>query len=103
MSQYLSDLQKEVSIPADGITSRALYTDDRVRVIIFGFDKGQELSEHTASVPAIIQVLSGEAELGLGDEKVIAGPGSWVHMEANLKHTVVATTPLVMLLTMLKA
>lgn len=98
-----ANLLSEVEVPKNGILSRTLYGDDNVNVVIFGFDTGQELSEHTASVPAIIHILSGECDLTLGTEKVSATPGSWAHLAANTPHTVVAKTPMVMLLTMLKS
>jgi quercetin dioxygenase-like cupin family protein len=70
---------------------------------LFGFDTGQELSEHTASVPAIIQIISGQASITLGSETLAVEPGTWIHMEAKLSHAIRATSPLVMLLVMLKA
>jgi quercetin dioxygenase-like cupin family protein len=102
-SPRFEDLLAEVTIPEHGITSRALMSDDSVRVVIFGFDAGEELSEHTAAVPAIVHVLSGEATLRLGDAVMEAKPGSWAYMAANLPHTVVAKTRLVLLLTLLKS
>ncbi len=54
--------------PEDGILTRTLYNDERVKAVIFGFGAGQELSEHTASMPAILQFLTGEARLTLGDD-----------------------------------
>ncbi len=89
-------------IQPDSIVSRSVHADDLVKVTLFGFAAGQEFSEHTASKPAILQVLAGEGTFGLGDQLVEVGPGSWAHMAANLPHTVTARTPLVLLLTMLK-
>ena len=89
-------------VPPDSIVSRQVHADDHVKVTLFGFAAGQELSEHTASKPAILQVLAGEGTFGLGDQVVEVGPGSWAHMAAKLPHTVTARTPLVLLLTMLK-
>lgn len=88
--------------PADSIVSRTFFQDDRLRAILFSFAAGQELSEHTASVPAIIHILSGEARLTLGKDELEAAPGFWAHMDANLPHSLYAQTPVVMLLTMLK-
>jgi len=90
-------------IPTDSIVSRQVYSDTHVKVTLFGFDAGQELSEHTASKPAIIQVLRGTGTFGLGAERVAVGPGSWAHMDAHLPHTVQAQTQLVLLLTMFKS
>ncbi len=88
-------------IPPDSIISRTIYSDDQIKAILFGFAPGQELSEHTASVPAIIQILQGEGRLGLGGETSEARPGTWVHMPAGLPHSLLAHTPLIMLLLML--
>ncbi len=91
------------AIQPDSIVSRQVVNDDHVKVTLFGFAAGQELSEHTASKPAILQVLAGEGTFGLGGEVVDVRAGSWAHMDANLPHTVTARTPLVLLLTMIKA
>lgn len=98
----IADLLQEAPPPADGILSRTVYSDDRLKAIVFGFGAGQELSEHTSSLPAVIHILSGEAALTLGADSRQAGPGTWVHMPAGLKHSVRAETPVVMLLLLLK-
>jgi quercetin dioxygenase-like cupin family protein len=92
----------EQDVPADGILSRTLYNDERTKAVVFAFGVGQELSEHTASMPAILQIIKGEARLTLGDDTIEARAGTWVHMPAQLRHSVRAKTPLVMLLLLLK-
>lgn len=97
----IENLLKEVEVPRDGTLSRTIYRDDYVKVVLFGFAGGQELSQHTATVPAVIEILQGDARVTLdGEEKELSG-GSWVHMEANLPHAIYARTDVVMLLTML--
>lgn len=91
-----------VEVPVAGTLSRTMHQDDDLKVIVFGFAAGEELSEHTASRPALIQVLSGALELTLDGETVHADPGSWVHMSAGLRHAVRALTPAVMLLTLVR-
>jgi quercetin dioxygenase-like cupin family protein len=95
----LNDLMSEIS--PDTIISRTFYSDDQLKGVLFGFAEGQELSEHTASKPAILQFLSGEAQLTLGEDVLEARPGAWVHMPAHLPHSVLAQTPVVMLLLLL--
>ena len=73
-----------------------------MKAVIFGFGQGEELSEHTASMPAILHFIKGEAILTLGDETVEARSGTWVHMEKDVKHSVQTKTPVVMLLLLLK-
>ena len=99
---YVSDLAKEVQPPDKGILSRTLYNDDRLKAVAFGFAQGEELSEHTASMPAVLHFLQGEAKLTLGGDTVEAKPGTWVHMPKGLRHSIQAKTPVAMLLLLLK-
>lgn len=89
------------SIKPDSIISRTFYKDDGMKAILFGFDTGQELSEHTSNQTAIIQILQGDATVRLGDDKHELKEGSWIHLPARLKHGIYAKTPLIMLLLML--
>lgn len=88
------------SIQPDSITSRTFYKGDDLKAILFAFDAGQELSEHTASQSAIIQIVRGEAHVTVGDDQHDLKAGSWLHMQPRLKHSVYAKTPLLMLLIM---
>ena len=99
---HVIDLAKEAEPPKDGILTRTLFNNDDVKAVMFGFGQGEELSEHTASMPAILHFLQGEATLTLGDDTVEAQPGTWIHMQPNLKHSVRTKTPVVMLLLLLK-
>ena len=99
---HIIDLAKEVTPPDDGILTRTLFNDDQVKAVLFGFAGGQELSEHTASMPAILHFIKGEATLTLGEDTVEAQAGTWIHMPPNLKHSVQTETPTLMLLLLLK-
>ena len=98
----LSDILAEVEIPENGTLSRVLYKDDQVRMVAFAFDTGQELTDHTAGVAAIVQVVSGRFELSLDGDITEVDHRSWVHMPAHLPHAVRALEPSVMVLTLLK-
>jgi quercetin dioxygenase-like cupin family protein len=101
---FLPNLENELTeIPADSILSRTFLANDQLKAILFAFSPGQELSEHTASVPAIVHILSGEARLTLGSDGFDVGAGAWAHMPARLPHSILAKTPVKMLLLMLKA
>ena len=97
------DVAQEVDIPEEGTLTRVLYSDEQIRVVVFAFDEGQELTDHTAAVPALVQVVSGRIRLDLDGDPVELEPGSWVRMEANLTHAVLALEPSVMLLTLLRS
>lgn len=98
----ISSLLEEVQIPTDGTLSRVIFKDDEIRLVVFAFDAGQELTDHTAGVSAIIQVVRGRLALTLGEVRTEIGPSGWVHMEPHLSHAVLALEPTVMLLTLVR-
>jgi hybrid cluster-associated redox disulfide protein len=99
---FFEDINATIdSIPTESIVSRTVFRDDHLKSIVFAFAPGQELSEHTASVPAIIQILEGECELTLGSDSYSVKAGAWARMPANLPHSILAKTPVKMLLLML--
>jgi quercetin dioxygenase-like cupin family protein len=100
--RYIENLVAEVNVPSDGILSRTLHNDDRLRVVLFGFAPGQELTEHTSKMPAVLQLLEGDAHLKLGTDEFDAGAGAWAYMPPELPHSVLAKSRVVMLLLMLK-
>ena len=100
----LTPADQETTPPGAGIYSRTVHSaDNGLKVIMFGMAPGEELSEHTAARPAIVEVLAGALELRLGDETVSASAGTWVQMDAGLVHAVRARTAAVMRLTLMPA
>jgi quercetin dioxygenase-like cupin family protein len=99
---YFENISQAVKeIPQESIVSRTVYRDDGLKAIIFAFAPGQELSEHTAAVPAIVQILEGDCRVTLGGDVFEARPGFWTRMPANLPHSIFAHTPVKMLLLMM--
>jgi quercetin dioxygenase-like cupin family protein len=96
------DLEAMVEIAQDGIVSKAIVENDHHKIIHFSFAQGQELSEHTASVPATIHILKGAGTVVLDGERHAARPGCLYYMPANLRHAVVADEELAFLLTMFR-
>ncbi len=98
----VADLNAMVDVAEQGIVSKAIIENEHHKIIHFTLAAGQELSEHTASVPATIQVLQGEGTVSLGGERHEARSGMLFYMPAELKHAVVAVGDLVFLLTMFR-
>lgn len=96
------ELIKEIDIPQRGILSRTIHDDEDVKVVLFGFSAVHELSAHTAPMPAELYFLEGEADLTLGTDTHAVKAGAFAHMPPYLSHAIVAKTPLVMLLIMIK-
>ena len=96
------DLEEMAQVADQGIVSKSIVENDHHKIIHFTFAPGQELSEHTASVPAAIHVLRGEGLVILDGVEFEAGPGKLYYMPADLKHAVRARGELVFLLTMFR-
>lgn len=99
----IHDVAHHAALPENGTLSTTLHQDDRLKAVLFNFSAGQELSEHTASTPAVMHFLQGEADVTLGPDRTAARAGTWIHMTARLPHSIRATTPVTMLLLLLKA
>jgi quercetin dioxygenase-like cupin family protein len=94
------------AITPDSIVSRTVYQGPTLRIILFGFAAGQELSEHTSSKEAVLHFLRGEAAVTLGKlseggESTTATAGTVIRMRPGLPHSVVAQTDTLMLLSMM--
>jgi len=97
------DLLGMAEVAEGGIVSKPIVENERLKLVHFTFAPGQELSEHTASVPATIHVVRGSGTVRLGDQTHDAQPGSLFYMPAGLRHTVQAAGELVFLLTMFRS
>ncbi len=96
------DLTSMSEFARDGIVSKSVVENDHHKIILFALAAGQELSEHTASVPASIHVLSGSGTVTLAGQELEARPGMLYYMPAELRHAVQARDDLVFLLTMFR-
>jgi quercetin dioxygenase-like cupin family protein len=101
-SYQIHQLLDEIQPPESGKHSIVLTDDDNAKVVLFAFAAGGGLKEHVAPLPAIIQIIKGEAELTVGDQAVAGNPGTWIQMTPKTPHSINAITPLIMLLTLLK-
>lgn len=99
----LPDVASMVDVAADSTVSRTVLKGEGVRLVLFAFDKGQELTEHTAAMPVLLQALSGLFEITADGRTVELRPGDVIHLGTRLPHSVVAMEPGRLLLTMLDA
>ena len=101
-SEKIISLGEETKFAPNGIVSRTLLRTPFSRVVLFGFAEGQELTEHTSTQHAVIQVLSGECEFTLAGKPHALKTGDLLYMPPNLPHAARATTQFSMLLTLSK-
>jgi quercetin dioxygenase-like cupin family protein len=91
-----------VNYQAGAIVSRQITKSEGGNVTLFAFDKGQELSEHTAPFDALVQVLEGQAQIRISGKEYHLNAGEAIIMPANDPHALKAIEPFKMLLTMIK-
>lgn len=102
-TQKILSLAEETKFAANGIVSRTVFRSPNCRVVLFGFAEGQELSEHTSTQHALVQILSGECEFTLAGKAHALKAGDLLYMPPNLPHAACATKPFSMLLTLTPA
>ncbi|MFA5057785.1 MAG: cupin domain-containing protein [Opitutaceae bacterium] len=85
-----------------GIVSRALSDQHGVRVTLFAFAAGQQLTEHATPARALVQILSGACEFTLAGKKTPLRAGDLLHMPPGLPHAALATEAFSMLLTTIR-
>src|SRR5215472_2791301 len=101
-SAKVLELTAETQFAPNGIVSRTLLRTANSRAVLFGFSEGQELTEHTSTQHALIQILSGECEFSLDGKPHLLKAGDVLYMPPNLRHAVKATKQFSMLLTLSK-
>src|SRR6185503_8457601 len=100
--EKLISLPTETQYAANGIVSRTVLRSPNSSVVLFGFAEGQELTEHTSTQHAVIQMLSGECEFSLAGKPHPLKAGDLLYMPPHLPHAVKATADFSMLLTLSK-
>ena len=100
--EKILSLADETKFAPNGIVSRTLLRTATSRVVLFGFAEGQELTEHTSTQTAVVQILSGACEFSLAGKTHPAKAGDLIYLPPNLPHSVRATTQFSMLLTLSK-
>ncbi len=96
-----NDPTSEVGIQEGAVVSKVVHRGDGLNVTVFGFDAGEELTEHQAARAAVVQLLSGRLRFTVDSEELELPPGSWLHMTPGTPHSLVATERSVMLSTLM--
>ena len=79
----VEDLAALVEVAPDSTVSRTVLRADGARVVLFAFDTGQELTEHTAAMPVLLSVIDGALDVTADGRTVRLVPGGVVHLGAR--------------------
>jgi len=93
----------EVAYAQGAVISKIILKKPTGNVTLFSFDKGQQLSEHTAPFDAMIQVIDGQAEIIIDKKAYILNQWDTIIMPAHIPHAVNALEQFKMVLTMIKS
>lgn len=86
-----------------GIVSQAVLSTPGLRVALFRFSAGQEMSEHTSSSRALVQILSGSGDFDFHGKTHQLKQGDLLHLPPKLPHAVRAIEDMTMLLTQIES
>ena len=86
----------------DATVSKILTKDKNGNTTLFAFDKGQNLSEHTAPFDATALIIDGQCKITIAGKDHHLKEGQLIVMPANIPHALEATEAFKMLLIMIK-
>ncbi|MFD1670688.1 cupin domain-containing protein [Agrilactobacillus yilanensis] len=89
-------------IEEDQMSSETLVQRDDLGMTLFSLDKDEEIQAHSSTGDALVQILSGTAEITIANEKYTVQAGQCIVMPANIKHALFAVEAFQMLLTVVK-
>jgi quercetin dioxygenase-like cupin family protein len=92
-SEVVGGLHEGLPIPSEATTSRTVVSNDAVRVVAFAMDRGQELTEHSAPRPVVVQVVEGDLAFTVAGERHELTAGDVVYLAPSARHSVEALTP----------
>ncbi|MCW3156440.1 cupin domain-containing protein [Micropruina sonneratiae] len=90
---HLADLAGLVQVQPQATVSRTALRAEGTNVVLFAFDAGEELREHTAAIPVLLQTLEGSFRITADDRSVTLAPGDLIHLRTRVPHAVEALEP----------
>jgi quercetin dioxygenase-like cupin family protein len=100
LSSSFINLQEHIEYPTEGILSKLLLQDKNCQYTLFCLAQGTEISEHTSSRNATVNVIEGEGILTLEGKDLNLSQGVFVVMPSKAPHALKAKTNLCFLLTL---
>jgi quercetin dioxygenase-like cupin family protein len=93
-------LHDHIEYPDSGVLSKVIWKDDLCQYSLFCLAANTEISEHTSTRNATVQVIEGDGTLTLNGERIPLKPGVFIFMAANAPHALEAASNLAFVLTL---
>jgi quercetin dioxygenase-like cupin family protein len=101
-SSKIFRLNDSIVYAEGSVVSKTIIKKETGTVTLFAFDRGQGLSPHVAPFDALVQIIDGECVFSISKQKYPLKSGDCIILPAGEVHSVEATSPFKMLLTMIK-
>ncbi|MBI4397034.1 MAG: cupin domain-containing protein [Elusimicrobia bacterium] len=103
LSEKAARAAEWVDYQAGSVVSREILRRPTGTVTTFAFDKGQELSEHSAAFDALVLVTEGEGEISISGRPHRVKAGEMLLLPAGKPHAVAAVERFKMMLVMIRS
>ncbi|WP_019912014.1 cupin domain-containing protein [Paenibacillus sp. HW567] len=109
-NQYIKKLPHSQVMKLDGLipvapnqtSSMTLVQRPNLGMTLFSLDQGEGIKMHTTKGDALVHVLSGVAEITIGDQQYTVSQGESIVMPSEIPHALRAREAFHMLLTVVK-
>ncbi|ETT49600.1 MULTISPECIES: cupin domain-containing protein [Paenibacillus] len=96
------DLKDIITIEEQQVSSLTLVQRPNLAMTLLSLDKGSSIGGHSSPGDAMVNILSGQAEITIGEDKYTVHAGETLVMPANIPHALHATEAFQMLLVVVK-
>ena len=86
--QAVLQLKDLVEYQTGQVVSKTLVQNDKVSMTIFSFDKGEEISSHSAGGDAMVTILDGKGKFTVGGVEYVLEKGETLIMPKGIPHAV---------------
>lgn len=94
-------LAEQISAGPGQVVSKTLVQNSAVGITLFAFSEGSQISAHSASGDAMVTVLEGRGLLTVNGQRYDVSAGETLVMPAGKPHSIDASEPFKMLLTVI--
>lgn len=97
---FVTQLREKIEYSRAGVPGKVLVKDRACQYTLVCLAANTEISEHTSTRNATVNVIEGRGILNLSGQDIALEPGVFVFMPANAPHALNATENLTFLLTL---
>jgi len=86
----IASLYDSLEYGKDKPSAKVLFNTEDVKEIRIVFRKGQEMKEHKAGYPIVVQIVEGSIDFGVNKERFVLEKGKLITLESDIPHDLLA-------------